>query len=76
MGYCEVGPHPYEPISWFDRVLGSGGRCVACYEPECAHPISAWVRARPMGSRAPANWPHGYSWPQWFGFFRYDGEGE
>lgn len=68
----KVGPHEYSPINLLDRLLGDGGRCVACYAPKRAHPVDCYVTARPIGSSAPANWPHGATWPMRLGVWKND----
>ena len=45
----QVGPHEFVPLSWTSSLRRHRGKCVRCYWPRNAHPIRAWVDARPVG---------------------------
>lgn len=44
-----TGPHTFRPLRPWD--LRSNGRCRHCLLPMHAHPVHAWVVARPLGDR-------------------------
>ena len=39
----QVGPHGFRPRGWRFWI------CTHCYAPRAAHPMHAWVKARPLG---------------------------
>jgi len=45
----QVGPHEFQPLSWTSSLRRHRGKCARCYWPRNAHPIRAWVVARPIG---------------------------
>jgi hypothetical protein len=47
-----VAPHTFTPLRFWDA--RPGGRCRRCYLPCSAHPIHAWVPARPVGDKEKA----------------------
>lgn len=46
-------PHRFAALRFADR-LYPNGRCAHCYAPKWAHPVHAWVLARPVDDHSPA----------------------
>jgi len=42
-----VGPHEFKPIRVWD-LWSKNGRCLHCFMAKSEHPITYWVRARPL----------------------------
>lgn len=56
MNGCEVAPHAFEPLRFWDRWFDSG-RCRRCFRPKWVHPVNFYSEARSMLDTSKARLP-------------------